>query len=192
MTYPQGQQEVAFVEAQLGKPYVWGATGPNSYDCSGLVYAALKAAGVPVSRVTAATFGTMGVAESLANAEPGDVVYFDEPGATDHVGILVDTANGGHMIDAPTAGKPVEVDPIKGYTSIRRIVGGTVTNAPTQTAAGAAVSDAASAVTDAIGSLFSGWQTDLLGVGVKLAAAGIAGTLVIVGAWAAMRDRGSA
>lgn len=180
-----------FTRAQLGKPYVWGATGPNSYDCSGLVYAAYKAAGLPVQRVTASAFGRQGNAVDLAHAQPGDVVYFDEPGATDHVGILIDTANGGHMIDAPTEGKPVEVDSIKGFTSIRSFPGVTGGAASWVDAVTNPIGSGVAAATDAVGSIFSGWQTDLLGVGLKLAAAGIVGALFIVGAREALHDKGT-
>src|SRR6202011_396037 len=45
-------QVIAFALAQLGKPYVWGATGPNSYDCSGLTQTSYAAAGIPIGRVT--------------------------------------------------------------------------------------------------------------------------------------------
>ncbi len=51
-TSTQADKAVAFAYAQLGKPYVWGATGPSSYDCSGLMYAAWGAAGVTLPRDT--------------------------------------------------------------------------------------------------------------------------------------------
>ena len=51
-TSSQADKAVAFAYAQLGKPYVWGATGPGSYDCSGLMYAAWQAAGITLPRDT--------------------------------------------------------------------------------------------------------------------------------------------
>src|SRR3954471_3646298 len=112
---------VSFAQQQLGKPYKWGGIGPNGYDCSGLVYAAYKAAGLDVKHVNAAALGRQGSAVTAADAAPGDVVYYDHPGPVDHVGIYV---GNGQMIDAPTFGKPVEVVNIGKPTSIRRLIAG--------------------------------------------------------------------
>src|ERR1041384_6945679 len=53
MASPLALQAIAFAESQLGKPYVFGAEGPNSYDCSGLVWAAYRSVGVTVPRIAA-------------------------------------------------------------------------------------------------------------------------------------------
>lgn len=111
-------QRVSVAQSLIGVPYVWGHQDRNGTDCSGLVYQVLNATGTKVPRVTAAEYGRMGTGVSLAQAVPGDVVYFDEPGATDHVGIYI---GNGKMIDAPFTGANVRVDNVKGYTSIRRI-----------------------------------------------------------------------
>lgn len=113
-----GGTRVDIAKSLIGVPYVWGHQDKNGTDCSGLVYQVLNAAGTRVPRVTAAEYGRMGVAVSLADAQPGDVVYYDHPGATDHVGIYI---GNGQMIDAPDVGQRVRVDRVGNYTSIRRI-----------------------------------------------------------------------
>jgi hypothetical protein len=164
---------VGYAKSKLGDPYSWGASGPDSFDCSGLLKAAYGAAGVPLPH-QASAIGKMGTAVPLSAAQIGDVVYFDEPGATDHVGVLVDKVNGGHMIDAPTAGKPVRVDPITGYTSIRDL------GLPGTSSGGVATSpaDFTARPVDGVSVLDpSAWLGLLLKVGGGL----LAGALVVVG-----------
>lgn len=109
---------VDFAKSLIGVDYVWGHQDKNGTDCSGLIYQVLNGTGTKVPRVTAAEYGRMGQAVSLAQARPGDVVYYDEPGSTDHVGIYV---GNGQMIDAPYTGAKVRIDKIGNPTSIRRI-----------------------------------------------------------------------
>lgn len=91
-----------FAYAQLGKPYRYGAEGPNSYDCSGLTMKAWAAAGVNVTRTTNSQYAaTKRVAKS--NLQPGDLVFFSGLG---HMGMYV---GGGKMIHAPRTGKNVEI-----------------------------------------------------------------------------------
>ncbi len=97
---------VAFAQAQLGKPYVWGATGPASYDCSGLTQAAWAAAGVTLPRTTWEQVKA-GTSVSTANLRPGDLVFFYSD--ISHVGIYI---GGGMMIHAPHTGTVVKVAPI--------------------------------------------------------------------------------
>lgn len=85
---------VAYARAQVGKPYIMGATGPDAFDCSGLTSAAWSRAGVGIPR-TSQEQASAGVEVSLANIQPGDLVIF-YPGAT-HVGIYV---GGGMLVDA--------------------------------------------------------------------------------------------
>ena len=100
-TATQAGQAVAFAYNQLGKPYVYGATGPNSYDCSGLAQAAWAAAGVSIPRTTYEQWASLPHVPMSA-IQPGDLVFFDAEG---HVGIYV----GGNMIiDAPQPGLSVE------------------------------------------------------------------------------------
>lgn len=174
------QSVVDYASSKLGDPYVWGATGPNSFDCSGLVYAAYKAAGYKVSRTTAASLGRQGTPVDLAHAPIGSVVYYDEPGATDHVGILVDKVNGGHMIDAPHSGATVQIDSLGGYTSIRDIAGaaGTPGAAPLDGAAGG--TGQSFGVTNA-GVLGLPSGDDVARIALKVGASLVAGALLVVG-----------
>ncbi|WP_281397793.1 C40 family peptidase [Actinomadura alba] len=82
--------------AQIGKPYVWGATGPNAFDCSGLVMAAYRAAGVPIPRTTFQQW-PFGVRVPNGQEKPGDLVFFNSgPGSSSsspgHVGLVLDPA----------------------------------------------------------------------------------------------------
>lgn len=65
----------AFAKAQVGKPYVWGATGPRAYDCSGLAYASMRAGGLNVNRLTASGYGHNAPRHvSRAQLQPGDLI----------------------------------------------------------------------------------------------------------------------
>ncbi|HEY5986316.1 MAG TPA: NlpC/P60 family protein [Streptosporangiaceae bacterium] len=100
-TTTQADKAVAFAYAQLGKPYVWGATGPDSYDCSGLVQAAWASAGVAIPRTTYEQWAALPHVPMSA-IQPGDLIFFDRIG---HVAIYV----GANMIiDAPQPGQVVE------------------------------------------------------------------------------------
>jgi cell wall-associated NlpC family hydrolase len=97
---------LAFARAQIGKPYVWGATGPSSYDCSGLTAAAWKAAGVDLPRTT---WDQVKVGTRVATADllPGDLVFFYDD--ISHVGIYI---GDGKMIHAPKPGTNVREESI--------------------------------------------------------------------------------
>ncbi|MFJ9565382.1 NlpC/P60 family protein [Streptomyces fuscichromogenes] len=97
---------IAFARAQIGKPYVWGATGPGSYDCSGLSQAAWKAAGVSLPRTTYDQVNA-GTTVPLADARPGDLVFFYDD--VSHVGIYI---GDGMMIHAPKPGAYVREESI--------------------------------------------------------------------------------
>jgi cell wall-associated NlpC family hydrolase len=107
-TSTQGGKAVAFAYDQLGKPYQWGATGPGSYDCSGLAQAAWAAAGVSIPRTTYAQWAALPHISTSA-LEPGDLLYFDGIG---HVAIYV---GGGDIIDAPQTGMDVQKIPLAGW-----------------------------------------------------------------------------
>ena len=107
-TSTQGGKAVAFAYAQLGKPYQWGATGPDSYDCSGLAQAAWASAGVSIPRTTYAQWAALPHISTSA-LEPGDLLYFDGVG---HVAIYV---GGGDIIDAPQTGMDVQKIPLAGW-----------------------------------------------------------------------------
>lgn len=101
-------------QEELGKPYVWGAAGPGSFDCSGLVQWVYGLAGIKVPR-TSREQKKAGTIISLSQAQPGDLVLYSYPGQADnpppanHVGIY---AGPGMMIDAPHSGADVRYDPI--------------------------------------------------------------------------------
>jgi cell wall-associated NlpC family hydrolase len=100
------EQAIAFARAQLGKPYVWGATGPGSFDCSGLTQAAYKAAGITLPRTTWDQVN-VGTRVSEANLRPGDLIFFYSD--ISHVGLYI---GNGEMIHAPHTGTVVKIAPI--------------------------------------------------------------------------------
>ena len=104
-TSSQADKAVAFAYAQLGKPYQWGATGPDSFDCSGLAQAAWAAAGVAIPRDTYEQWAALPHISSSA-IQPGDLLYYDGVG---HVAIYV---GDGYIIDAPQTGMDVEKIPM--------------------------------------------------------------------------------
>jgi cell wall-associated NlpC family hydrolase len=104
--------------AQVGDPYVYGATGPNSFDCSGLTSYAYKASGVSIPRTSKAQ-STFGTAVAKSDLKPGDLVFFYSP--VSHVGMYI---GNGQMVHASTAGKPVAVvslDSMPSYSGARRV-----------------------------------------------------------------------
>jgi peptidoglycan DL-endopeptidase CwlO len=100
---------VAFARSQLGRPYVWGAAGPSAYDCSGLVLAAYRSAGLWLPRVSRAQWHA-GPRVGLGELAPGDLVFFaydpGNPSSIHHVGMYV---GGGAMVEAPYSGASVRI-----------------------------------------------------------------------------------
>ncbi|GGY02917.1 C40 family peptidase [Streptomyces djakartensis] len=114
----KADKALAFARAQIGKPYVWGAVGPGSYDCSGLTQAAWKAAGVTLPRTTYDQVNA-GTTVPLSQAQPGDLVFFYDD--VTHVGIYI---GNGMMIHAPKPGTYVREESIyyDGESSIHSVV----------------------------------------------------------------------
>ncbi|MFJ7020699.1 NlpC/P60 family protein [Streptomyces sp. NPDC101117] len=114
----KAEKALAFARTQIGKPYVWGATGPDSYDCSGLTQAAWKAAGVDIPRVTYDQVEA-GTTVPLSSAQPGDLVFFYDD--ITHVGLYI---GNGMMIHAPKPGAYVREESIyyDGESSIHSVV----------------------------------------------------------------------
>ncbi|MFJ3657807.1 NlpC/P60 family protein [Streptomyces nigra] len=114
----KAQKALSFARTQIGKPYVWGATGPDSYDCSGLTQAAWKAAGVDIPRVTYDQVNA-GTTVPVSSAQPGDLVFFYDD--ISHVGLYI---GNGMMIHAPKPGTYVREESIfyDGESSIHSIV----------------------------------------------------------------------
>ncbi len=112
-----GDQAVALAKGYSGVPYLWGGTDPGKgLDCSGLTQLVYRKLGISIPRVSAdqARAGTK--VPSLAEARPGDLVFFGSP--VHHVGIY---AGDGTMVDAPRAGRTVGVHPLWSTpTAIRR------------------------------------------------------------------------
>ncbi|MBO0840781.1 MAG: C40 family peptidase [Sciscionella sp.] len=116
---PPGPVGVAMAAAlsKRGDPYVWGATGPDSFDCSGLMLWSFHQAGINLPRTSQAQ-SQVGTPISRDQLQPGDLVFFGNP--VHHVGMYV---GNGEMVNAPTFGEPVQVDPIfHDYSGARRIV----------------------------------------------------------------------
>ena len=109
---------IAYARQQLGKPYLWGGTGPYSFDCSGLVMEAYAHAGVGIARTSQAQWATE---RHVSSPRPGDLVFY--PGADGtwsapgHVALVV---GGGQMIEAYATGYPIREVPVRpgavGYT----------------------------------------------------------------------------
>ncbi|SCH77072.1 Probable endopeptidase YafL precursor [uncultured Clostridium sp.] len=92
---------------QIGKPYVWGAEGPNAFDCSGLTYYVYKTAlGITLPRTSTEQSKT-GTTVSRSNLQPGDLIFSSTngSGSVSHVGIYI---GNGQMIHAPKPGDTVK------------------------------------------------------------------------------------
>ncbi|MDT4926815.1 MAG: peptidoglycan DL-endopeptidase CwlO [Pseudonocardiales bacterium] len=105
------RKAVSFALAQVGKPYVWGAAGPSSYDCSGLTMAAWQTAGVSLPHSAADQYN-YGQHVSQDQLQPGDLIFFYQP--IGHVTIYI---GNGMMVSAPTEGQNVSVVPLSAFTS---------------------------------------------------------------------------
>lgn len=112
------QQVVQVALAQRGKPYVWGATGPDSFDCSGLVMFAYAKAGIKLPR-TSENQWTVGTEVSAAQAQPGDLVFSefgaDGPG---HVQMYI---GNNQVVEAQQSGVPVKISPLSPSGKIKHI-----------------------------------------------------------------------
>ncbi|MFJ8719753.1 C40 family peptidase [Streptomyces violaceus] len=114
---------------KVGRPYVWGATGPNSFDCSGLMVWAYKQQGVNLPR-TSQSMASFGQPVSAKNIKPGDLVTSNwGSGPSSHVGMYV---GNGKILHAPGTGKTVRVANLDAsyrskVNAIRRVPGGKYT-----------------------------------------------------------------
>jgi cell wall-associated NlpC family hydrolase len=111
---------VSVALAQLGKPYRWGAAGPDAFDCSGLtMYAYAKGAGINLPHSSQAQFG-IGRPVSRASLQPGDLVFFARRGVISHVGIYI---GNGNFVEAPRTGLTVRISKLSSrsdYVGARR------------------------------------------------------------------------
>ena len=108
----QGNTAANFAISQIGKPYQWGATGPSTYDCSGLAMIAWQHAGVAILHYTGDQW-VEGVHVSVNDLQRGDLVFYatnnSDPSTIHHVGIYI---GNGNMVDAPYTGVDVRIDSI--------------------------------------------------------------------------------
>jgi len=112
------QTAVQTALAQVGDPYVWGAGGPNAFDCSGLTQYAYAAAGISLPH-SSSMQSRMGTAVSRADLQPGDLIFYYSP--VSHVSMYI---GNGQMVHASTSGQPVKVVPVDsmgGITAMRRL-----------------------------------------------------------------------
>jgi cell wall-associated NlpC family hydrolase len=119
---PQGRsigvQALRWALTKLGSPYVWGAAGPSAFDCSGLVMWAYAQVGISLMHYTGDQWNE-GEHVSRSELQPGDLVFFFAD--LGHVGLYI---GNGLMVDAPTYGQPVQVQPVfwSAYAGAVRIV----------------------------------------------------------------------
>ena len=118
---------INFALAQLGKPYVYGAAGPNAYDCSGLIVAAYARIGVHLPRTTYQQVNVGVGVYGIGRLQPGDLLFIPgsdgTPQAPSHVGMYLGDET---LIQAPQTGQNVRLSPLSRWTSslaaIRRII----------------------------------------------------------------------
>ncbi|GAB3297583.1 C40 family peptidase [Parasphingorhabdus pacifica] len=99
---------ISYADDQIGSPYVWGATGPDTFDCSGLTQQAWKAAGVNIPRTSKVQYQFGGERLPLAEARPGDLVFWGsgrDPKAIHHVALYL---GDNEILHAPQKGETVE------------------------------------------------------------------------------------
>jgi cell wall-associated NlpC family hydrolase len=114
-----GAQALRFALTRLGDEYVWGAAGPSQFDCSGLVMWAYAQVGISLEHFTGDQWNE-GVHVPRSQLQPGDLVFFFQD--IGHVGLYI---GNGMMVDAPTFGQPVQVQPVfwSAYVGAVRIAG---------------------------------------------------------------------
>ena len=116
---PEGSNDVvAYAYKFLGKPYVWGASGPKAFDCSGFTSYVYKAFGVSLPHQSGDQYG-YGKAVSKSNLAQGDLVFFNTYGSISHVGLYI---GGGRFIHAANSKSGVIVSSLsEGYYSSRLV-----------------------------------------------------------------------
>jgi cell wall-associated NlpC family hydrolase len=109
---------IAFARAQIGKPYLWGGTGPDAFDCSGLVMMAYRTAGIDIPRTSEVQW-TWGPGVAPGHEQPGDLVFFAGADGTTtspgHVGLVI---GNGLMIEAYSTGFPIRIATYAGRGSV--------------------------------------------------------------------------
>ena len=95
---------IQIAQSELGKDYVYGTAGPNTFDCSGLVYWCYSHSGFKITRETAQDY--YNESTKTTNPDVGDLVFFGTPSNIHHIGIYI---GNGQMIDAPQTGETVQI-----------------------------------------------------------------------------------
>ncbi|XEO94260.1 NlpC/P60 family protein [Latilactobacillus sakei] len=112
-TTGNAQAVINLAMAQIGKPYVWGAHGPNSFDCSGLMdYVFQNAAGRSIGGWTVPQ-ESAGYSVSLSSLQPGDLLFWGAQGSSYHVALYI---GGGQYVHAPQPGENVKIGSMQYYT----------------------------------------------------------------------------
>jgi cell wall-associated NlpC family hydrolase len=101
-------QALRYAMSKIGRPYVWGAAGPNSFDCSGLIMWAYRKVGISLPHYTGSQWNA-GTHVSRDRLQPGDLVFFYND--LHHVGLYI---GGGKMLHAPQTGDVVKIAPLAG------------------------------------------------------------------------------
>ncbi len=109
-TAKQRMRAAKVAARKAGSPYAWGATGPSSFDCSGLVTYAFRKAGTALPARTSHALHRHGVRIPRAALKRGDLVWTYDRGLG-HVGMYL---GGGHYVHAPGSGRHVEISPLPG------------------------------------------------------------------------------
>lgn len=118
---------------QVGKPYVWGAHGPGSFDCSGLMEYSYRQVGVHIQMTSETQYNSEPKVKDKSDLKPGDLVFFDTPGDSqsppNHVGMYI---GNGNYVEAPQPGETVHVTSMnsgyaqRNYWGATRPTGGSV------------------------------------------------------------------
>lgn len=159
-------QVLNYAQAELGKPYVFGDEGPNTFDCSGLMQWVYGKVGITLPRTSQEQ---QAWAAPVTTPKPGDLVFYGRPAT--HVGLYL---GNGKMINAPFTGALVRVDDIGTPTSYGRVPGAGTAVAPLLGGATAGLGAAGAAV----GTLLGGArhiviETVVVGAGVLVAGVGV-------------------
>lgn len=121
-----GDRVAQLARTQVGKPYSWGAEGPERFDCSGLALYVYRQLGIALPRVSADQ-ASAGIHVERDELQPGDLVFFSVRRAFDHVGIFL---GNNRFVHAPRRKEPVRVDDLdnawwnRAYRGARRVFGG--------------------------------------------------------------------
>jgi len=179
---PTASAFVAQVRAQLGKPYVYGATGPDSFDCSGLVMYCLSQVGVTAPRTSEQQWAWV-TQIPQAQLTAGALAFFQFPGDNASPGHVEIYIGGGQLIGADTSTQPVQVDQLSDLMG--NLVGfglcpGLAYNGVVDGGSGSAASLLSTTANSVGGALGAGVYGDVIGLGFLALAAGAAVSMLAV------------